>query len=51
METTNNSTTQDWIIFLISLIACIVILYVRPEWFWVTLPFIGTYLMRALRMM
>lgn len=34
--------------FVVSLAACIGILFVKPEWFWVTLPFITTGLAGAL---
>lgn len=46
-----SSTLTDWAIFLVSLAACIFILATKPEWFWVTLPFVTTYLVKALRMM
>jgi hypothetical protein len=51
METSNNSTLLDWIIFLVSLVAMIGLLMYASEWFWVALPFVLTYLVRALKMM
>lgn len=51
MSTDTSSTKLDWIIFLVSLVACIGFLMIKPEWFWVTLPFLFTYLVRALKMM
>lgn len=40
-----------WAITLISLVACILLLMFKPEWFWVTLPFLFTYMTKALGMM
>jgi len=52
MNTENTSSTRlDWMLFLVSLVACIAFLMIKPEWFWVTLPFLFTYLVRALNMM
>ena len=49
METAKNSTTMDWIIFLISTVIMIGLLMYASEWFWVALPFVLTYLAKALR--
>lgn len=49
METANKSTTMDWIIFLVSTIIMTGMLLYMSEWFWVMLPFVLTYLVRALR--
>ena len=38
----------NWLIFLVSLIACCFLLATATEWFWVTLPFLLTYLVKAL---
>ncbi len=40
-----------WLIFLVSLVACIGLIIVSPEWFWLTLPFLFTFLVKALGMM
>ncbi len=49
METTNNdSRGKYWMFFLLSLIALIAFLLFKPEWFWVCLPFVFTYLVLAL---
>ncbi|MFN7119391.1 MAG: hypothetical protein ACK4TA_21515 [Saprospiraceae bacterium] len=51
METTteNKSTRTDWMLFGVSTVACIALLMFADEWFWVALPFVLTYLVRALR--
>lgn len=49
METnTNKSHTTDWIIFLVSLTVMIALLVIWPEWFWVILPFVLTYFVKAM---
>jgi plastocyanin domain-containing protein len=40
-----------WLIALVSLVACIGLIIVSPEWFWLTLPFLFTFLVKALGMM
>lgn len=50
MEATKNSTRTDWIIFFISLAVMIGFFIYADEWFWVALPFVLTYFVRALRM-
>lgn len=45
----NSSTTTDWLIFLVSLVVIIFMLMYVNEWFWVALPFVLTYLARALK--
>jgi len=42
------SKARYTIMFFVSLIACIALLAVKPEWFWVMLPFVGTGLAGAL---
>ena len=39
---------MDWMIFFVSTVAMIVLLVVAPEWFWLALPFVTTYLAKAL---
>lgn len=51
MEQSQSSTTTAWLLFLVSTIATVALLVVRPEWFWVTLPFMLTYLVKAMRAM
>lgn len=51
MEATNNSTRLDWIIFFISLAVMIGFFVWADEWFWLALPFVLTYFVKALRMM
>ncbi len=49
METTQNKSTRtDWMLTLVSLVATILLLVFVPAWFWVGLPFVLTYLVRAL---
>lgn len=56
METQLNSEKREnrglyWLITLVSLVACIALIVVSPEWFWLTLPFLFTFLVKALDMM
>lgn len=51
MNAEKTSTLQDWIFFLISLAAMIALLTFKPEFFWLALPFVGTFLAKALRAM
>lgn len=46
---TNSSSLTDWLIFLVSLVAMILMLMYMNEWFWVALPFVLTYLAKALK--
>ncbi len=48
MEANNKSHTTDWIIFFVSLVAMIALLVIKPEWFWVILPFVLTYFVKAM---
>ena len=49
METTSKSSkSMDWVLFLLSLIVTILLLIFVTEWFWVSLPFVITYLVKAL---
>jgi len=45
--TEKNDTKMAWMVFFISLIACIGFLILLPEWFWVTLPFLITSLVKG----
>lgn len=51
MEAAKNSARLDWIIFFISLAVMIGFFVWADEWFWLALPFVLTYFVRALRMM
>ncbi len=42
---------MDWILFLVSLAAVILLLIYKPEFFWALLPFPITYAVKALDMM
>ena len=42
------SHTVDWIIFAVSLVAMIYLLIVSAEWFWLVLPFVLTYFVKAM---
>ncbi|MEP7195128.1 MAG: hypothetical protein ABI851_01320 [Saprospiraceae bacterium] len=43
------SNTTDWLIFLGSAILTCLLLWKAPAWFWVPLPFVLTYLTKALK--
>ena len=47
-DTTTNNTKMAWLVFFISTLACIAFLMFLPEWFWVTLPFVLTSLVKAM---
>ncbi|MBK8491942.1 MAG: hypothetical protein IPL49_13890 [Saprospirales bacterium] len=49
METAKKSTMMDWILFLISTVVIIGLLMYASEWFWLALPFVLTYFVRAVR--
>lgn len=49
--TTNNSTRQDWMLTLVFGIITIALLIYASEWFWLSLPFLLTYMVKALRAM
>ncbi len=53
-EVTNEkkeNKTMYWLITLVSAVACIMLLIYSPEWFWLTLPFLLTYFVKAIGMM
>ncbi len=39
---------RDWLVFGVSLVATLAILFLRPEWVWVGFPFVFTSLAGAL---
>ena len=47
----NSSTRLDWLIFLVSLVGMLALLKWEDRFFWVLLPFVLTYLVKALKMM
>src|SRR5688572_26103261 len=56
METQVNTEPKEnrrlyWMITLVSLVACVGLIIVSPEWFWVTLPFLLTFFVKAIGMM
>jgi len=51
METTNKSAILDWVFFFISLVAIIALLMYASEWFWIALPFVLTFFVKAVRAM
>jgi hypothetical protein len=49
-ESKNDNPRLYWMITLVSLVACITLVILAPEWFWVTLPFLLTFFVKALDM-
>lgn len=47
MEQTQNKSRTYWLYTFISLAAMIGLLIIKPEWFWLALPFFLTYLVLA----
>ena len=47
-QTNTTSRTTDWLIFLVSTVICILMLMYMSEWFWIALPFVCTYLVKAM---
>lgn len=48
MEQTKNKTSTYWLYTIISFVAMVGLLILLPEWFWLALPFLLTYLVLAL---
>lgn len=48
MSEKNVSHRSDWLYFLISTVGTVFLLWFYPAWFWVGLPFVLTYLVKAL---
>ena len=46
-EYTENKS-RDWLIFIVSTVLTLVILFVKPEWVWVGFPFVFTSLAGAM---
>ena len=51
MNTETKSSPLDWVLFLVSLVVMIALLMFYSEFFWLALPFVLTYLVRALNAM
>lgn len=51
MSTAEESVKTYWLFTIISLVATLGLLFTWPEWFWVTLPFLCTYFVKAMRWM
>ncbi|NOT38152.1 MAG: hypothetical protein HOP11_12330 [Saprospiraceae bacterium] len=49
MAEKTESTSKDWMIFLISTVITVFLLIKYPAWFWVPLPFVLTYLTKAFK--
>lgn len=50
-ESKNDNPRLYWLITLVSLVACVALLFLYPEWFWVTLPFLFTFFVKAIDML
>lgn len=48
MTERNESHGKDWLIFGVSAVLTVGLLFIAPAWFWVPLPFMLTYLTKAL---
>ncbi|HEX5625490.1 MAG TPA: hypothetical protein VFX48_05705 [Saprospiraceae bacterium] len=48
MTEQNGSRRNDWLLFLGSTAITVLLLWFFPAWFWVGLPFVLTYLTKAL---
>ena len=47
----NENRRLYWLITLVSLVACVALIILSPEWFWLTLPFLLTFFVKAIGMM
>ncbi len=47
-NTEKKSNSKNWTLFFISTIVMIALLFVKPEWFWLALPFSLTYFSEAM---
>lgn len=43
------SALTDWVLFTVSAVFMIYLLIFHSEWFWAMMPFVGLFLVRALR--
>jgi hypothetical protein len=48
MEQQKTSTAKYWLYFGISMLVMLGFLWLLPEWFWVVLPFVGTFWAQAM---
>ncbi|HMS30185.1 MAG: hypothetical protein IPQ10_12585 [Saprospiraceae bacterium] len=51
MSQRQESNSQNWLIFIVSTVLMLALLWFFPAWFWVPLPFVLTYLTKALNAM
>jgi fatty acid desaturase len=49
-EAQNGNRRTYWMITFVSFVACIALLYFYPAFFWVTLPFLFTFFVKAIGM-
>jgi hypothetical protein len=47
----DNNRKTYWLITFVSLVACVALIILSPEWFWLTLPFLLTFFVKAIDMM
>jgi len=47
-ETTAAAQKQYWLYFGVSLVAMLAFLVIKPEWFWVVLPFVCTFFVKGM---
>ena len=56
METQVNNEQKEnrglyWMITLVSAVACVALIMFKPEWCWLTFPFLTTFFVKALGML
>ncbi len=51
MTSSSESVRSYWLFALLSLVGCVLFLMFKPEWFWVMLPPMLTYFVKAMRWM
>ena len=51
METTTSKRSKDWLLFLVFAVIFLAMIVYVDEWFWVPMPFMLTYLVKALDVM
>ena len=47
MDSANNSKGLNWILTLVSVLGTVALLMFAPEWSWVALPFVLTFMVKA----
>ncbi len=48
MENATTSKGKYWLLFLVSSVAIVLLIMFASNWFWVALPFVLTYLVKAM---